>query len=338
MNAPLQDPWVLHESAYRGLSSRDEKLNFLVRYAVLAPSNRNSQPWRFAVGRDQITLHAGLSRWQRVSDPNQRELYISLGCALENLLIALEHFGFGHYVTLCPGAEDSSIAAQVAILDRSVPSPFRTTSMFNAIVRRRTHHGRYRDRAVAPDVLRGLRDCNVDPDLTLFLTRDAAIKHQVAGLMHRGDMLALSDPKYREELAECIGSGNFGGPWLLTFAQRLAIARLGIRKAVARGSYKALDTSPVFGLISGSTGHRPVQMKAGQLLERLYLAATARGLSLQPISQLLESEKVRVAFARRFRTGGVPLIPFRLGYAKTPPHPTPRRRLEDLLAPGASER
>jgi nitroreductase len=334
MNAPLRaDPWALREADYEALGSRDQKLEHLVRYAILAPSNRNSQPWRFTVGRDQITLHAELSRWQRISDSHQRELYISLGCALENLLIALEHFGFGHYVTLCPGAEDDSIAAQIAILDKSIPSPFRTASMFRAITFRHTHHGPYRNRTVAPEILRRLRSCNVDKDLTLFLTGDAEIKRVATELMLEGDALGLSDPEYREELAECIGSGNFGGPWLLTLAQQFAVAHLGAEKAIARGSHKALESSPVFGLISGSSNHRPTQMRAGQLLQRLYLAATARGLSLQPISQLLETETVRSKFSRRFRSGGIPLVPFRLGYADARPLLTPRRAVEGTGSP-----
>lgn len=332
MNAPFPaDPWALREADFQALRSRDEKLKCIVRYGVLAPSNRNSQPWRFTVGRDQITLHAERSRWQQVSDSQQRELYISLGCALENLLVALEHFGFGHFVTLCPDAEDDSIAAQIAILDKSTASPFRTASMFGAITRRRTHHGRYRNRTVAPDILRRLMGCNVDKDLTLLLSRDAAIKRMATELMLESDALVLSDPKYREELAECIGAGNFGGPWLLTLAQQFAVAYLGVKKTIARGNHKALDSSPVFGLISGATSHRPVQMKAGQLLERLYLAATARGLSLQPISQLLETQKVRSTFSKLFRAGGVPLLPFRLGYSHAPARATPRWPLEDVL-------
>jgi len=332
MDAPFPtDPWALREADFQVLRSRDEKLKFIVRYGVLAPSNRNSQPWRFTLGADQITLHAEFSRWQRISDSHQRELYVSLGCALENLLIALEHFGFGHVVTLCPDAEDDSIAAQVAILDKPMVSPFRTASMFRAITRRHTGHGRYRNRTVAPDILRRLRNCNVDQDLTLFLTRDPAIKRLATELMLKGDALGLSNREYREELAECIGAGNFGGPWLLALAQQFAVAHLGVAKAIARGNYKALGSSPVFGLISGGTSHRPVQMKAGQLLERLYLAATARGLSLQPISQLLETPKVTATFSKLFRAGGVPLLPFRLGYADAPAHPTPRWPLEDVL-------
>jgi len=63
----------------------------------------------------------------------------------------------------------------------------------------------------------------------------------------------------------------------------------------------------------------------------LFLAATALGLSLQPVSQLLEIDSVRVKFSQLFRAGGVPLMTFRLGYADTPPLRTPRRPLEDVL-------
>jgi nitroreductase len=331
MAKPIEDPWALRDADFPARSSREQQLKFLLRYAILAPSNRNTQPWQFAVGRDQITIHADASRWQRISDFHKRELYISLGCALENLLVALEHFGIGYVVTRSPGASDESIAAQIAILDRPLVSAFRTANMFKAIVRRHTHHGRYIRRAVAPGVLRKLKDCRVEHDLSLLLTSDPAIKRAVDRLMLEGDALSLSDPRYREELADCIGEGNFGGPWLLSIAQEFAIAHLGVSKAVARGDHAALMSSPVFGLISGNTGTDDARIKAGQLLERICLAATTQGLFLQPISQLLEVETVKLKFSKLFRAGGVPLMPFRLGYAASPGHRTPRRPLAEVL-------
>ena len=330
MATPPQDPWSLRESDYPTRGSREEQLRFLLRYAILAPSNRNTQPWRFSVGRDQVTIHSDASRWQQVSDPHKRELYISLGCALENLLVALEHFGFGYVVTRSPGADDESIVAQVAILDRPFASP-RGAGLFPAIVKRHTHHGRYRRRAVGASALKKLMECRVEHDLNLLLTPDAAIKRAVDKLMLQGDALALANPRYRKELADCIGEGSFGGPWLLSLAQEFAVAHLGVRKVIARGDHKALASSPVFGLISGRAGSNDTRIKAGQLLERLYLAATGLGLVLQPISQLLEVERVRMNFSKLFRAGGVPLMPFRLGYADTPGHRTPRRPLEDVL-------
>jgi hypothetical protein len=149
--------------------------------------------------------------------------------------------------------------------------------------------------------------------------------------MLEGDALAFANPRYRKELAECIGEGSFGGPWLLSLAQEFAVAHLGVSKVVARGDHAALAGSPVFGLISGHSGSDEVRIKAGQLLERVYLAAASLGLFLQPVSQLLEVDSVRMKFSRLFRAGGVPMMPFRLGYAGTPGHRTPRRPLGEVL-------
>ncbi len=58
----------------------------LVRAAILASSAHNTQPWRFRIGPGRIDLFADLNRNLGTFDPLRRELYISLGCALENLL------------------------------------------------------------------------------------------------------------------------------------------------------------------------------------------------------------------------------------------------------------
>jgi nitroreductase len=326
-----EDPWALRDADFPARGPREAQLKFLLRYAILAPSNRNTQPWRFSVARDQVTLHADFSRWQRTADRHKRELYISLGCALENLLVALEHFGIGYVVTRSPGAEDESVAAQIAILDHPTASPYRGAGLFRAIARRHTHHGRYLKRDVGKSALRKLMECRVEHDLSLLLTPDEPIMRAVDRLMLEGDALALANPRYRRELADCIGEGSFGGPWLLALAQEFAVAHLGVSRAVARGDHAALMSSPVFGLISGNSGSDEVRIKAGQLLERVYLAATSLGLCLQPISQLFEVERVRQKFSRLFRAGGVPMMAFRLGYAGTPGQITPRRPLEDVL-------
>ena len=325
------DPRALREQDFPRQGSRWDQLRFMLRYAVLAPSNRNTQPWSFTLGRDQISIHAELSRWQTVSDPQQRELRISIGCALENLLIALQHFGFGHHVTLCPGARDPTVLVQIAILDNVDASPLRAPGLFAAIVRRRTDHGRYRARAIGATALRRLQQCNVDADLRLLLTQDETIKRAAHQLMLTGDALGLADARYREELAECIGSGNFGAPWLIAVAQQFAVAHLGARLADPRGARGSLQRSPVFGLISATRATEDAQIRAGQLLERLYLTATLQGFSLQPVSQLLEFDRVKAGFSRLFRAGGVPIVPFRLGHADASRHLTPRLPFEEVI-------
>jgi hypothetical protein len=331
MAGPSSDPWAIREADYPARGPREEQLQFALRYAILAPSARNMQPWRFGVGRDQITLRSDVSRWQQVSDPHERELHVSLGCALENLLIALEHFGFGHHVSHFPGGSDGSIVAQVAILDRPVASKFRPSNLFGAITQRRTNHGNYRKRAIAPVSLRKLMDCRADGDLTLMLTQEPVLKATIDRLVVLADAITLSDPDYRDELAECIGAGSFGGPWLLSVARQFALAHLGRHSSGVKGDAEAVASAPVFGLIGGKIGDKAAHVKCGQLLERLYLSATAQRLCLQPVSQLLEADETRTKFSKLFRAGGVPLLPFRLGYADPPARPTPRRPLEQVL-------
>src|ERR671910_1332744 len=91
-------PWQVLSDYFPVTLPKQEQLKFLLQYAILAPSSKNTQPWRFSVGEDTIGIFADLSRWQPVADRGRRELYMSLGCALENLLVAIEDFGFGHNV------------------------------------------------------------------------------------------------------------------------------------------------------------------------------------------------------------------------------------------------
>ena len=77
-----------------------EQLRFLLRYAILAPSTRNTQPWRFGVDGNQVAVRADLARAQPIADDDLRELYLSLGCAIENLLVAAEQFGFRHSIAI----------------------------------------------------------------------------------------------------------------------------------------------------------------------------------------------------------------------------------------------
>ena len=55
----------------------------LVRAATLAASGHNTQPWTFAITADGIDIHPDLARRLPAVDPSDRELWISLGCALE---------------------------------------------------------------------------------------------------------------------------------------------------------------------------------------------------------------------------------------------------------------
>jgi hypothetical protein len=301
---PLAEPWDLHENDFPATGSLGEQLRFLVRYAVLAPSFRNLQPWRFEVDGRLVALYVDLGRRQRAADLRQRDLYASLGCALENLLVAAAHFGLRYEVDYFPLLEEDELVAQARFSPPAGAAPL-GEPLLQAITRRHTQHGRYADRTIESAVLDELRGCGREAGLTLLLTQGASIREAVDQLLARAGAIAVERPAYREELERAIAAGGFDAP--------------------------GAQNAPAFGLIGTDKAGRVAQVRAGRVLERLSLAAALHGISVQPLSVLLEFDEVAALFTRMFRAGGVPLLPLRLGYAEQPARLAPRRPLADVL-------
>ena len=110
---PKVTPWQINEQDFPRDEDSTEKSKFLLRYAILAPSSHNTQPWKFSIGEDEIRIFVDKTRWLKVADSDQRELHVSIGCALENLLIAAEHFGYALQVTYFPEPGNEELAAVV---------------------------------------------------------------------------------------------------------------------------------------------------------------------------------------------------------------------------------
>lgn len=66
----------------------------LVRYATLAPSSHNTQCWKFKIEDNAVTILPDLLRRCPSVDPDDHHLFISMGCASENLVQAAKAHGF----------------------------------------------------------------------------------------------------------------------------------------------------------------------------------------------------------------------------------------------------
>jgi hypothetical protein len=65
----------------------------LVRYATLAANSHNTQPWTFKISDGNITIAPDFSRRCPAVDPDDHHLFVSLGCATENLIQAASATG-----------------------------------------------------------------------------------------------------------------------------------------------------------------------------------------------------------------------------------------------------
>jgi len=76
-----------------------------VRYATRTPSGHNTQPWRVSVKDDTIRIFPDFTRHLLVVDSDNRELYIRLGCALGNLIIAAKYACYDSKIEYFPAGE-----------------------------------------------------------------------------------------------------------------------------------------------------------------------------------------------------------------------------------------
>jgi nitroreductase len=280
---------LLCESAFPWHGTMEEKIAYLLRYAIPAPSSHNSRSWRFSVVRNTVEFRQDLRRWLREADSDSRELDISLGCALENLLIAAERFGFGHEVVYPADGRTSAPAASVTLLAEGTPSTCRPAELFEAITTRATNRGRYERRPVPADATAQLRECALDGGVGLFLTDDPEIRRQVRKLVVRADRQLVSNAAWRRDAA-------------------------------------AVASTPFVGLLHSTRDDRESRIRVGQAFERLTLMAARRGLSTQPLSQIVELPEIRRSLQVLLPDrDAYPQHTFGVGYARAAVRPAPRR-------------
>jgi hypothetical protein len=328
-----KDVWNVSEQSFPGTAPIETQLRFLIRYAILAPSARNSQPWAFAVESNAVLLYADWARGQPVADGDDRELYLSLGCALENLLVAAEHFGFRHDTEYLPEPVGQPLAARIEFHPGGTPSPARTGLTLDTMVARHNDNGVFRSIAVPETVRQSLEACRLAGEPRMHLTDDWLFRRWLDALTSEADQLDFSNPEFRRELASWIARGVFRTP--LAHLGALAVSRLDLGDSVARQDHHLVESTGLFGVLSAAEDDHVTHLRSGQLFERIWLRATAGGVSLHPMSQTMRHPELRAAITELLPEEGLtPLHLFRIGYGYFEPHPhhrTPRWPVADVM-------
>ena len=299
-------------------------LESLLDYARLAASTRNTQPWSFAVRGNEIHVFVDRQRWLRAADPDQRELYLSVGCALENLLVAGAHHGYATSVSYVTEERADGLAA-IARFEPGARAEDRRVALFGAIRKRRTNRRTYHRRPLARDAMVALYAAVQDEGVQLWLYTDAETSGRVERLLALAERTQYADPAYRRELAESIRRGVFGHGWFEAAAGSLVVKHVDVGGSAARKQVARLRSAPALGVLTSQGNDRGVQVRAGQAFERLALTATRMGVAVQPMSALMQSPMTRAAVAELSPEELYPQHAFRLGYAPAERRRSPRR-------------
>ena len=175
--------------------------------------------------------------------------------------------------------------------------------------------------------------CCTEPDLQILLTGDRPFRHWIDALTLEADRADFADPGFRRELKHWIGRGVFGSPPVREQLQRAASAHVDLAEHVARRDHAIVESAALLGLICATGDSPPLHVRVGQLFERLWLTATAMGVSINPMSQTMRHPRLRATVGELLPSAGwTPQHLFRVGFgSSTAEQHTPRRPLDDVV-------
>ena len=334
--------WNLRADELDPHASVTDKLRFSLRYAVLAPSSHNTQPWHFILDGDCVTLCADRLRALPVVDPFDRELIISCGAALFNLRVALSHFGLAYAITLFPAAADPDVLAELRILPGGQCDASLAT-LFDAMPRRVTTRARFGDEPVAAAVQQRLIEAGAAEGADVACLDDESGREHVAELIAKADHAQFDDPRFRRELASWIHPrrGADGMPAyaagvgaLLDVAAPIAASILrtfDLGGGIAATRHKLVVGSPLLLCLATGADDGQAWLAAGMALERVLLTGVNEDLSASYLNQPIEVPALREQLRTLLGLDATPQLLLRLGHGPAVEH-SPRRPLAEVVS------
>lgn len=317
------------------------RLKALIRYATLAPSGHNTQCWRFRVGERAIRIIPDLSRRTPVVDPDDHHLYVSLGCAAENLSLAARAFGLSGEVDFKPEGDGEVVIT----LD---PCEAGRSPLFDAIVSRQCTRSDYDATPLASEELGLLDAAGTGNGVRVVLLTERDAIERVLGYVIRANTRQLENPAFRKELeawirfsdGEAIATGDglsaraTGNPpaprWLGKYLMRAMLRAKPENDKIAR----QIRSSAGIAVFVSEVNDRAHWVEAGRCYQKFALQATALGIRNAFINQPVEEASIRPEFARAMALGGGrPDLVVRFGRGKEMPKSL-RRPVESVIIHG----
>lgn len=327
--------WDLEPADFPVHGPAAEQLAFLVRYAVLAPSGHNTQPWRFRLADDALELWADRSRGLAVVDPEDRELVMSCGAALFHLRAAAQAHELPVTVEELPEGPASDLLARLrpGVSEEAIPD---VDELVRAIPHRRTNREAFEPRPVEPSVLERLAIDVAEERARLAVLADGDSKQRIGALVADGDRRQMADRHFRRELAAWLrpnasaaGDGmrghGFGFSDLLSHLGPLVMRTFDLGDSQAAKDQEIAVGAPALAVVCTDRDEPAAWLAAGQALARLLLRAHAATVWASYLNQPVEVDELRAELARLVGDCAHPQLLLRLGYGPTTPRPQPRR-------------
>jgi hypothetical protein len=315
-------------AAARAALRQTPEIRDFIRYATLAPSGHNTQPWKFRPGEGGVDILPDFSRRTPVVDPDDHHLFVGLGCSAETLAIAAGARGRPCEVAFDP-ANGGSVGVTFGNGDTS------DIDLCDAIPKRQSTRSVYDGRAASATELQLLAKAAAIPGVDLVLITDRAQIDRVRDLVVAGNSAQMDDAAFVRELkywlrfsplqALATGDGLFsassGLPTLPAWLGPHVFDWVVTAKSENETYARQLASSSGIAVFVSQVEDKAHWVLAGRACQRFALQATALGIKHAFVNQPIEVPSLRPELASLLGLPGRrPDLVMRFGYGPALPY------------------
>jgi hypothetical protein len=313
-------------------------LKKLLKSAILAPSGHNSQPWKFELNSQSVKFFPDFSRVRIGVDPDNRELYLSLGAAVANFEVAAESQGL---VFQKKYFLKSTLPFVELILTAKKVLP-QNEKLAKVITARHTNRFAFKPTKFSPAVIKSFTKFSTSNSILTPVSNKS--KELLSNLIYDSELIWFKSRVLVEELEtwlrDDLSSSKDGLPTGVLNLYKLAVnLKMYLKKdspellVKAELSRDLASKASILYIVSSPKDEIESWIKVGEDYERFLLALTAAGWSHGYFNAVVELNTVRKKLAKNFNLKSYPQMLLRIGHSTVTPPRSPRRPLSSFILP-----
>lgn len=339
----------------------------LAANGLLAASNHNMQPWKIKLDSTNAMafyLYADSSRLTPEVDPYARQFMISQGTFLEYVTVAGKKQGFQTEIQLFPYGDYDETNLKNSIDQLPVAkitlakSSFATNTLdalYDSIFLPDTNRNEYLPDKLSVAQKNALTALNNTDPITIQIYEDAENRNRIGAFALQSALIEAETNRVMEESSLIFRSNEYQknqyrygysveGQGVTGFTKHILQGLVTLfpsmntgksaSQNMIRSTKTSIENTPAYALIVSDENTRKEQVKSGILYSRMVLTAHTLGLTVQPLSQVLEEypemrvpyDEFRQAYAQNNSTVQM------LARVGIPAKPVPQSMREDVMS------
>lgn len=328
--------WHIDPSKFSDSLSPREKLLFFARYAILAPSGHNTQPWRLVPRTNALDVYINRSHYLPIdgSGLTSVEPFVSLGTFLETFNLAAA--GFGCKIRTDLSFQNDKVAALTLAGGRSAQP-----SLLTSITSRVSNRTPFNQEPIDLAKLRSWIGTEPAGVKVTMVTARPDIEF-IASQTETAIGTIMSNPLYRKELSKWVRTNQtrqydgmpgfthgFGN--LKSLVSKTAVKHAKKQGPQAKHAGELIRSSGALVIVRCTNDSQATFINAGRMYARICILANQAGYATSALGAAVLDTNTRAEVKKRFKITDRPVYVLRIGKTTVKARHAPRWPLEKLL-------